>query len=61
MPQKRKHISVSVLVLSALLFMTAAILDAAFTDDTKYLWTLLVSIPLVIVAIWCLLGKPADD
>jgi hypothetical protein len=61
MTQKRKHISVRVLVISAFLLMNAVILNAAFTDDKKYLWSLLVSIPLLVVAIWSLRRKPVDD
>jgi hypothetical protein len=41
--------------------MNAVILNAAFTDDKKYLWSLLVSIPLLVVAIWSLRRKPVDD
>jgi hypothetical protein len=53
----RKHISVSGLAISALVFMNALILHAAYTQEGKYYWTLLVSIPLLVIAIGVYGGK----
>ena len=61
MTPKRKHISASVLVIAALLLMNAVILDAAYTEDKKYFWTLLVTVPLMLFVMWSLRRKPADD
>ena len=48
----RKHISVSVLILSALLFMTANILDATYAENKTHFWMVLVSLPLLLIVIW---------
>ena len=59
MSRMRKHVSVSGVVLSALVFMNLVILNAAFTTSAGYYWTLLVSIPILFIAFWLYWGK--DD
>ncbi len=57
----RKYISVSAVLVSALLIMNAFILNAALTEDKKYYETLLVFIPMLVIATWGLLGKKYAD
>lgn len=59
MSRMRTKISVSGLVVSALIFMNLVILNAAYTRSGGYYWTLLLSIPLLFIAIWLYWGK--DD
>jgi len=61
MSRMRKQISVSGLVISALFFMNAVILDAANNQGKEYYLTLLVSIPVLILAIWIYYGKEDVD
>ena len=61
MTHMRKYISVSAVLVSALLIMNAFILNAALTEDKKYYETLLVFIPMLVIATWDLLGKKYAD
>lgn len=52
MSRKQKHISVSGLIIAVLVLMNAVIFNAAYTENEKYYWTMLVSVPLLLIAIW---------
>jgi hypothetical protein len=61
MSRMRKHLTGHILIISALVFMNALILNAAITENKKHYWTLIVSIPLLLIAVWGYRNKEDPD
>ena len=51
MIQSRKAISVSGMIISLVVLLNAVILKAAFTGTGAWYWALLISVPLLLIAI----------
>ncbi|MDQ3846532.1 MAG: hypothetical protein M3342_21360 [Bacteroidota bacterium] len=57
MVRRYRQVSISGIVISILVLINAIIIKAAFTEDEKFYWALLVSIPLLLIAIRDVLQK----
>jgi len=58
MQPKKRHISVSGLLISAFVFMSAIVF---LTEDDKYYWTLLLFIPVLLFLVWDAMWKGSFD
>jgi hypothetical protein len=52
MTRSLNAVSTSGIILSMLIFINAVILKTANTVDERWYWALLVSVPLLLIAIW---------
>ena len=58
MQPKKRHISVSGLIISTFVFMSAIVF---LTEGEKYYWTLLLFIPVILFLSWDAMGKDSFD
>jgi hypothetical protein len=58
MPPNQRHISVSGLIISAFVFMSAIVF---LSEDETYYWTLLLFVPLLLFFVWNGMHKESAD
>jgi hypothetical protein len=59
MTQYKPRVSASGMVIAFLILLNTIFLKSAYVDNDKYYWALLITVPLLVIAIWDRLRRKA--